>query len=77
MPPFQPNKLLETHDLAIQVVLLDHDNVDRFGVLEGEEAKATRAAGGAISHDSAFHHLTELREVVAKRLWRSMLALTS
>ena len=52
------------HNLAVEVVLLDHDNVDRLGVLEGEKAEATRAAGGAVPHDGAFYHLAKLREVV-------------
>jgi hypothetical protein len=56
--------LWKTHNFAIKEVLLDHDDVDTFGVLESEEAESTRTTGGAISHDRAFAHLAELREVV-------------
>jgi hypothetical protein len=59
-------KVGDTHDLAVQVVLLHHDDVDGLGVLEGEEAEAAGAAGGAVAHNGAFHHLAELREVVSQ-----------
>ena len=59
------------HNLAIEVVLLDHDNVDRLGILEGEKAEASRPTGGAVPHDGAFHHLAKLREVVPQRFWPS------
>ena len=45
-------------------MLLDHDSVDAFRVSEGEEAKASRAAGRRVAHNSAFADLAELREVV-------------
>jgi hypothetical protein len=30
-----------TYDLAIEVVLLNHDDIDALGVLEGKEAEAS------------------------------------
>ena len=47
-------------------MLLDHDDVDRLGVAEGEEAEAAGPARSAIAHHGALHHLAELREVVAE-----------
>lgn len=52
--------LLETYDLAIEVVLLYHDGVDAFGVSEGKEAKTSRTAGRRVAHDGTFADFTEL-----------------
>jgi hypothetical protein len=59
------SRIKGAHNLAVEVVLLDHDDVDRLRVLEGEEAEAARATGGAVAHNSAFHHFAKLREVVS------------
>lgn len=53
-----------TYDLAIKLVFLDHDNVDRLRVSEGEKAESTGAACGAIAHYRAFNDLAELCEIV-------------
>jgi hypothetical protein len=58
-----------TNDLAVEVVFLDHDDVDCLGVLEGQEAEAAGATGGAISHDCALDNFAELREVISEGLW--------
>jgi hypothetical protein len=42
-----------SYDFPIKVVFLNHDNIDRASIFECEEAKASRAAGCAVSHDSA------------------------
>lgn len=55
-----------THNLAVKVVFLDHHNVDSLGILEGKESEATRATGGAISHNGAFYNLAVLREVISE-----------
>lgn len=55
-----------TYDLAVQEMLLHHDDVNAFGVLKGKEPEATGSSSSAISHDSTFCHLTELGEIVAK-----------
>ena len=60
-------------------MFLDHDSVDRPGVLECKETETARSARGAISHDSAFVNLAKLREVVVQILLHviiSMLKLT-
>jgi hypothetical protein len=48
-------------------MLLDHDCVDRLGVPESQETKATRATSGTVTHHRTFLDFTELREVVTKR----------
>jgi hypothetical protein len=58
---------VSTYNLAVQIVLLDHDGVDSLGVFEGEEAKSTRAAGSTVTHHGAFQHLTEFFKVVLER----------
>ncbi len=54
-----------THDLAIEKVLLDHNNVHCLGVLEGQKSEASRPASSTISHHGALYNLSELREVLA------------
>lgn len=51
---------INTHNLPIKVVFLDHDSVDSFGVFEREEAEPARSAGGAVPHYSALQNLTKL-----------------
>jgi hypothetical protein len=50
----------KAYNLAIQKMFLDHDNIDRLGVLKGQEAKATGPAGAAVSHHSALDDFSEL-----------------
>jgi hypothetical protein len=57
-----------TYDLAIEVVLLDHNSVHRLGILESQESEASRPTSGGISHDSCLQNLSKLREVVAEGL---------
>ena len=57
-----------THELAVEQVLLDHDDVYNLRVLERQEAETTRAACDAISHDCAFRDFAVLCEVVLERL---------
>lgn len=52
------------YQLAVKEMLLDHNDVDDLGVLEGEEAKATRASSDAVAHDCAFGDFAELSEVI-------------
>lgn len=51
---------MKTHELAVEKVLLDHDDVDCLGILECEEAKATRTTSSAVAHDLTVDHLAEL-----------------
>lgn len=60
-----------TYNLAVEEVLLDHDNVDSLGILECKEAEATGSARVVVTHDSALEDLAELREVVAKGFYIS------
>lgn len=46
-------------------MLLDHDDVDRLGVLEGQEAEAAGAARSAVPHHGALDDFAKLREVVS------------
>jgi hypothetical protein len=52
-------------------VLLHHNDVDAFRVLESEETETSRASGGRVAHHGAFTNFTELREVALERvcLW--------
>jgi hypothetical protein len=59
----------DTYNLAIEIMLLDHDRVYALGVPEGEKAKSTGAASRSIAHDGALADLSELREVVFQRIW--------
>ena len=56
-------KILQTYQLAVERMLLDHNSVDHLWVLESEEAESARAPGGAIAHDCALDDFAELREV--------------
>ena len=58
-----------SHNLSVQMMLLDHDNVDRACVAERKEAEAAGAARGAITHDGAFEHFTILGEVLFERFY--------
>jgi hypothetical protein len=53
-----------TYDLAIKVVLLDHDDVDSFWIFESQETETSRAACCAVAHYRAFENLAKLREIV-------------
>lgn len=51
-------------------MFLDHNNVDRLGVLESEESESSRSSGAAVPHDCTLGDLAELGEVVSKRFYR-------
>lgn len=68
-----PEDVKQAHDFAVEEVLFHHDDVDSLRVLEREEAESARSTCGAIAHDCAFEDLSELREVVVKRIYRSLL----
>jgi hypothetical protein len=53
-----------TYNLAIEVVLFDHDSVDTFRIPEGKKAEPARAASRGVAHDGAFADLAKLGEVV-------------
>ncbi len=53
-----------TYNLAIEVVLLNHDDINCLGIFECQETKSSGAASGAVAHDCAFENLAELGEVV-------------
>lgn len=42
------------YNLAVEIVLLNHDGVDSLGVLKSKKAETSRAAGCTIAHDGAF-----------------------
>ena len=65
-----------TYDLAIEMVFLDHNNIDALGVLEGKEAETSRTAGSTIAHDGAFDDFAELCEVVLQRLYGKSVRIT-
>jgi glutathionyl-hydroquinone reductase len=54
---------LAAYDLAVQIMLLDHDSVDRLWIFESQEAKTSGAARGSVSHDGALYYLAKLFEV--------------
>ena len=41
-------------------MFLHHDNVNAFGVFEGEKAEASGAAGGGVTHHGALANFTKL-----------------
>lgn len=49
-----------SYNLAVKVVLLDHDNVDSLWILESQETETSRATGRSVTHDSTFEHLAKL-----------------
>jgi hypothetical protein len=51
---------VKTYNLAIEIVLLHHHDVDALGVTEGEKAETSRAAGSRVTHDGAFADFAEL-----------------
>jgi hypothetical protein len=53
-------RLVETYNLAVEVVLLHHHDVDTLWVTEGEETKSSRATSSRVAHDSAFTNFAEL-----------------
>lgn len=60
----------KTHNFTIQEVFLDHDDVDSFGVLEGQESKSSRSAGATVSHYSTLDDFAKLGKVVSQRFYR-------
>lgn len=54
-----------THHLAVELVVLLEDAVDRLDFLEGKERKATRAAGG-VAHNGALVNVAKLGKVVSQ-----------
>ena len=53
------------YDLAVEIVLLDHNNVHCLGVFERQEAESSRTTGRPISHDGTLSDFAKLREVVS------------
>ena len=60
----------DTHHLAIEIVLADHDRVDRLGIDKVEKGKAARTPCKVVAHDGAVADLTELGEVAPERVCR-------
>jgi hypothetical protein len=56
----------KSYNLAVQEVLLDHDNVDRLGIFERQKSKASRTSGAAVAHDGTLDNLTKLLKVLSK-----------
>lgn len=61
-----------TYNLPIQIMLLDHDRIDRLGISKSQEAESSGPASGIVSHDSAFLDLAELGEVVMHRFYAGL-----
>ena len=59
---------LNTYNFAIEIVLANHDSVDRLGVYKVKEGKATGTASSVVSHDGAVPNFAELREIAAERI---------
>jgi hypothetical protein len=53
-------------------MLFHHNNVDHLGVLECQEAEATRATSGTIPHNGTLHDLSKLREIVPQGLYGAL-----
>ena len=53
-----------TYNLAIEVVLFDHDSVNTFRIPEGKEAETARTSSRGVAHDGTFADLAKLGEVV-------------
>lgn len=58
-----------TYNLAIEVVLFDHDSVHTFRIPEGKEAEPARAASRGVAHDGALADLAKLGKVVLERVY--------
>ncbi|KAH0194551.1 hypothetical protein KCU70_g241, partial [Aureobasidium melanogenum] len=50
----------KTHDLAVKLVFLHHDDVDGLRVSESEETESARTSSCTITHDSALRDFAEL-----------------
>ena len=61
--------LVDTHDLAVQNVFLDHDRVDRSRVLERQEGEPSRPSR-RIPHDGARSDSPELREISLQAVYQ-------
>lgn len=55
-------------------MLLDHDNVHTFWILEGEEPETTRTTTGTIAHNGTLAHFAVLGEVILQGICSSELA---
>jgi len=60
----------KTHDLAVQIVFLNHHNIDCLRILECQESESTGSARRAVTHDSAFRNFSELAEVLLQGIYR-------
>lgn len=60
---------LGTHHLAIEIVLSNHDGVDRLWVDKVEEGKASRTTRELVAHDGTVAHFAELRKVPTERVY--------
>lgn len=49
-----------SYDLSVELMFLDHDNVDSLGVPESKETEATGTASGTISHYGTLDNFTKL-----------------
>lgn len=63
--PGSQSTLYKTYNLSVEVMLLDHDGIDSFRILECQEAEPARATSSTVTHHGAFHDFTELGKVVA------------
>jgi hypothetical protein len=52
-----------TYDLAIKMMLLDHDYIDSGGLCKGEETESSRTVRLGIPHDGTVGNLAKLFEV--------------
>jgi len=66
-----------TYNLAVEVVLFDHDSIDCLVIPEGKEAEASRSASSTITHNCAFSDFAKLGKVVAKRLYNLVSSIRS
>jgi hypothetical protein len=57
------------YNLSIQVVFLDHHNIDGTSVFECEKSKSSGAARCTITHNCAFLDLSKLGKVVLQRFY--------
>ena len=53
------------YNLAVKIVLLDHNNVHGLGVLESQESESSRPTRRTISHNSTLSDFAKLREIVS------------
>ena len=53
-----------TYDLSVEVMFLNHNNINCSGILESQEPETAGTTAGAVAHDGAFEDFAELGEVV-------------